>query len=120
MVVIVIVGILSAVALPQFLSQTKRAAATEATQIAGAITKQAAAEYLYNSSMVMDATCKDYAGTAVTSTADKFNYACSGTLPAFTVTATGVTTDNNTNGVTVTMTSDLKTGIIGKPVTTGI
>ena len=43
LIVVVIVGILSAVALPQFFSQTKKAAATEGTQTASSIAKQAAA-----------------------------------------------------------------------------
>ena len=48
MIVIVIVGILSAVALPNFLNQTKKAAATEATQQASNIFKQAHAYTLEN------------------------------------------------------------------------
>jgi len=46
MVVIVIVGILSAVALPNFLNQTAKAKATECTQKAGAIISQVASEKL--------------------------------------------------------------------------
>ena len=46
MVVIVIVGILSAVALPNFLSQTNRAKATECTQKMGNIMSQVGAEHL--------------------------------------------------------------------------
>lgn len=46
MIVIVIVGILSAVALPNFLSQTTKAKATECTSKAGAILSQIGAEYL--------------------------------------------------------------------------
>ena len=41
MIVIVIVGILSAIALPNFLNQTKKAAATEAKQQTSSIFKQA-------------------------------------------------------------------------------
>jgi len=119
MVVIVIVGILSGVALPQFLAQTKKAAATEASQIASSITKQAAAEYLYDSTaFTIDPNCVAYAGAAVASEEDKFDYACSGSAQAFLVTATGDPLDNNTKGVTVTMTSNLETGILGKPKTT--
>ena len=51
LVVIIIVGILSAVALPQFFNQTKKATATEGTQQASAIAKQAAAYYLENGSI---------------------------------------------------------------------
>jgi type IV pilus assembly protein PilA len=46
MIVIVIVGILSAVALPNFLSQTSKAKATECNSKAGAILSQVAAEHL--------------------------------------------------------------------------
>jgi type IV pilus assembly protein PilA len=46
MIVIVIVGILSAVALPNFLSQTSKAKATEAKTKTSALLKQAAAEAL--------------------------------------------------------------------------
>lgn len=123
MVVIVIVGILSGVALPQFLAQTKKAAATEASQIVSSITKQAAAEYLYDSSKftAIDEDCQDYAGAALASnTADGFNYVCSGTPAAFVVKATGDEDDNNTKDVIVTMTSDLTTGVLGKPITTGV
>merc|ERR1711939_830089 len=87
MVVIVIVGILSGVALPQFLAQTKKAAATEASQIASSITKQAAAEYLYDSTAFnnagIDETCVAYAGAAVASEEDKFDYECTGSATAF-------------------------------------
>ncbi len=46
MIVIVIVGILSAVALPNFLSQTSKAKATECTTRLGAVLSQAGAEGL--------------------------------------------------------------------------
>ena len=45
MIVIVIVGILSAVALPNFLSQTERAKATEGTSKLSGLLKEAHAEY---------------------------------------------------------------------------
>ena len=46
MIVIVIVGILSAVALPNFLNQTSKAKATECATKAGAILSQVGAEHL--------------------------------------------------------------------------
>jgi type IV pilus assembly protein PilA len=126
MVVIVIVGILAAVALPNFMSQTKKAAATEASQQVSAISKQAATYMMEQGSLgTVDADCSTYAGT-VTSAGRKFTYACSGTATAFVVTATGkaATTDaggdNNSAGVTVTMTSDIAQGTFGKPVVAGI
>ena len=51
MIVIVIVGVLSAVALPNFLSQTSKAKATECTTRLGAILSQAGAEGLGSGSI---------------------------------------------------------------------
>ena len=121
MVVIVIVGILSAVALPNFLSQTKKAAATEAKQQASSIFKQTHAFVLENGSLgTVDADCSDYAGTLTTITEGAgFSYACSGTQTAFVVTATGDTNNNNTNGVTVILTADSVKGTVTSIATTG-
>lgn len=120
LIVVVIVGILSAVALPQFLTQTKKAAATEGTQQASSIAKQAAAYYLESGSLgTVDTDCSDYAGTIVT-TNTNFTYACSGTKDAFVVTATGKTGNDNTEGVVVTFTGNLTDGTFSKPVVTGI
>ena len=49
MIVIVIVGILSAVALPNFLSQQNKAKLTEATSKVSAVLKSAHAEYQFKS-----------------------------------------------------------------------
>ena len=48
MIVIVIVGILSAVALPNFLNQTSKAKGTEATTKLSALLKEAQSEALYD------------------------------------------------------------------------
>ena len=120
LIVVVIVGILSAVALPQFFNQTKKAAATEGTQQASSIAKQAAAYYLEQGSLgTVDADCSDYAGTIV-DTNTNFTYACSGTKTAFVVTATGKEGNDNTEGVVVTFTGNLTDGTFSKPVVTGI
>ncbi len=121
MVVIVIVGILSAVALPNFLNQTKKAAATEAKQQASSIFKQTHAFVLENGSLgTVDADCSDYAGTLTTITEGAgFSYACSGTQTAFVVTATGDTNNNNTKGVTVKLTGDSVKGTVTSIATTG-
>ncbi len=121
MVVIVIVGILSAVALPNFLSQTKKAAATEAKQQASSIFKQTHAFVLENGSLgTVDADCSDYAGTLTTITEGAgFSYACSGTQTAIVVTATGDTNNNNTKGVTVKLTGDSVKGTVTSIATTG-
>ena len=120
LIVVVIVGILSAVALPQFFSQTKKAAATEGTQQASSIAKQAAAYYLEQGTLgTDDADCSYYAGT-ISTTNTNFTYACSGTKTAFVVTATGKDTNDNTKGVVVKFTGNLTDGTFSKPVVTGI
>lgn len=120
LIVVVIVGILSAVALPQFFSQTKKAAATEGTQTASSIAKQAAAYYLEQGSLgTVDKSCATYAGKLKT-TNTNFTYECSGSKTAFVVTATGKTTNDNTNGVKVEFTGNLTDGTFSKPVVTGI
>ena len=127
MIVIVIVGILSAVALPNFLNQTKKAAATEANQQASNIFKQAHSYTLENGYIGTSAApttvqaCTVYAGTLTSTTQGaKFTYACSGTQAAFVVTATGITTNQNTNGVTVTLTGDAGQGTVASIATTGL
>ena len=120
LIVVVIVGILSAVALPQFFSQTKKAAATEGTQQASAIAKQAAGYYLEQGTLgTVDADCSDYAGTIKTDNTN-FEYACSGTKTAFVVKATGKDSNDNTKGVVVTVTANLTDGTFSKPQITGI
>ena len=120
MIVVVIVGILSVVALPQFFSQTKKAAATEGTQTASSIAKQAAAYYLEQGTLgTVDKTCATYAGTLNTKNTN-FEYECSGSKTAFVVTATGKSTNDNTNGVVVKFTGNLTDGTFTKPVVTGI
>ncbi|WP_048345939.1 type IV pilin protein [Synechococcus sp. WH 8020] len=72
MVVIVIVGILSSVALPQFLSQSEKAKATEAKSNSSAIFKNAAANY-------QEGLVEDGASACLSMPADnttKFNYSC--------------------------------------------
>ena len=121
MIVIVIVGILSAVALPNFLNQTKKAAATEASQQVSSVFRQAHTFVLENGSLgTVDTTCEDYAGTLTTlAQGANFTYACGGNQNAFTVTATGDTSNNNTNGVEVVLTGDVAQGTVTSLVTTG-
>jgi len=112
MTVIVIVGILSAVALPNFLNQGKKAAATEARQQVSSIFKQAHAYVLEKGGLgTVDTTCEDYAGT-ITAIADgaSFSYECGGTANAFTVTATGDPANKNTETTEVVLTGDLEDG----------
>ena len=120
MIVVAIVGILSAVALPQFLSQTKKAAATEGTQQASSIAKQAAAFYLEQGTLgAVDTDCSDYAGEIITDNTN-FTYACSGSKTEFVVTATGKDTNDNTDGVAIKFTGNLTDGTFSKPIVTGI
>ena len=116
LIAVVIIGILSAIALPQFMSQTKKAAATEGTQQASSIAKQASAYYLEQGSLgEVDATCEAYTGVLLTDNTN-FTYACSGDKTAFVVTATGKDTNDNTKGVTVKFTGNLTDGTFSKPV----
>jgi type IV pilus assembly protein PilA len=89
MIVVVIVGILSAVALPNFLSQTDKAKATEATTKISALLKEAHAEYQFDGVVANVTTAM--AGSATTATdVGNFKYeypAVSGTI--FNVKATG-------------------------------
>jgi type IV pilus assembly protein PilA len=121
MIVIVIVGILSAIALPNFLNQTKKAAATEAKQQVSSVFKQTHAYVLENGSLgAVDGDCSDYAGT-LTSVEDGagFAYVCSGTQTAFKVTATGDNSNTNTKDVVVTLTGNCDKGIVSSITTTG-
>ena len=116
LVVIIIVGILSAVALPQFFNQTKKAAATEGTQQASSIAKQAVAYYLEAGSLggKVDSDCSDYAGD-IKEDNTNFTYSCGGSETEFVVTATGNKGNNNTEDVIVTFTANLTDGTFSKP-----
>lgn len=88
MIVIVIVGILSAVALPNFLSQQNKAKATEATTQMTAVLKDAHAEYQFNND----------AGEAFTTaedaidnqTSEKFEYTPTNNDPIILITAVAI------------------------------
>ena len=89
MIVVVIVGILSAVALPNFLSQTDKAKATEATSKISALLKEAYAEYQFDG-VVADVTTAMGGSATTASDTGNFTY----TYPAvdntiFNVLATG-------------------------------
>ena len=106
MIVIVIVGLLSAIALPQFLNQRTKAIATEATTQVGAISSAAHAESLESP---LNATTLDgLADSCVTIQGDvdttRFNYTCELASGAFTVTGTGVAT-SDAAGIVVSQTT---------------
>jgi type IV pilus assembly protein PilA len=118
MIVIVIVGVLSAVALPNFLSQTSKAKGTEATSQASALIKESQARYLQNAAADPALTAAD--GTSgscsiLGAPADgdtKFNYTCGYASNKLTVTATGNTNDPAINGLAVVDEIDLQKGVI--------
>jgi type IV pilus assembly protein PilA len=90
MVVIVIVGILSAVALPKFLSQTEKAKGTEAKTLISGFLKEAAAAYVEGASTVTTLLGAPPAGNCPVAT-KYFAFACTedSGLGTVTVTATG-------------------------------
>ena len=119
MVVVVIVAILSAVALPNFLKQTDKAKATEAKTSIAAILKQAQAGFvedglspaLHNTTPSMQV---KYGAPA--NNVQKFNYTAgvTGTSPNFIyeVTATGNSKDGNLSTKTLKGCIGMSTGVI--------
>ena len=100
----------------------KKAAATEGTQQASAIAKQASAYYLQNGAVASGQThnnCSAYAGTLKTDNTS-FTYSCEGTKEAFVVNATGKADNDNTKDVVVKVTANLTDGTFSKPVITGV
>lgn len=113
--VIVIVGILSAVALPNFLNQSSRAKGTEAKSQISAILKNAAAEFQQGGIAAVDVTdgsCALLGGPE--DDVQLFNYACSKVAASetVTVTATANTKDSAIDGNKVAMTITLPKGTI--------
>jgi len=112
MVVIVIVGILGAVALPNFMSQTTKAKATEASAKTSKLLTEAASEYQYDS-VVANVTTSMATPITTASAAGKFTYS----LPAvtettvFNVLATGKAADASLAGQLLYGCVDLATGI---------
>ena len=96
MIVIVIVGILSAVALPNFLNQTGKAKATEATTKISALLKEAYAEYQFDG-VVADVT-KAMEGSKTTASATgnfTYTYPDVTDTTIFNVLATGNNSDTS-------------------------
>ena len=138
MIVIVIVGILSSVALPNFLSQSNKAKGTEAKTQASALLKSAASLYSEGGLNIIavdlgddnagDAQntaagviCTGIGGPADTTT--NFDYKCATTAdidgttstatdPGMTVFSTANINDSGITGNKVTMNVDFKTGIV--------
>ena len=120
MIVIVIVGVLSAVALPNFLSQTNKAKGTEARSQLSSIIKGASASYLEGGDIKIEADitagkAADNECTLWGSPNDdltNFNYTCEFTTPDLTVTAIGNENDSNLKNAVIIHDVDLKTGIV--------
>ena len=126
MIVIVIVGVLSAVALPNFLSQTDKAKATEGKTAISSVLKQAQAAFIENGqaptttsacsgSTPTAGTMQDLYGAACDDI-QKFNYTATntGTAPDFIyeVTATGNANDANLTNKTILGCIHMGTGVI--------
>ena len=115
MVVIVIVGILSATALPNFLNQTNKAKAAEAKTLSASALKEAqAAWHAEGTAGLTDwqPTYKaDGTGGDCPAETNTFAFTCDGTSPeAVTVTAKGGTKSGDLEGKNVVATLNVKTG----------
>ena len=130
MVVIVIVGVLSAIALPNYLNQTSKAKATEAKSTVSAILKNAAAEHQQggikalnklisgddNLPRVTDEDCSSLGAPPSYSDDNTvktiFDYSCTSdaTDETVTVVATGNNNDTTLNTKTLSITLDLSSG----------
>merc|ERR1711907_242761 len=124
MIVIVIVGILSSVALPNFLSQSNKAKGTEAKTQISSILKTAGGLYADGGMASIDITgtptCSrlggpdDYAAAAGNDPqkGGKFNYVCAKSGDVLTVTATASALDSSIENNTVQMTLNVPLGQI--------
>ena len=122
MIVIVIVGILSSVALPNFLSQSNKAKGTEAKTQISAILKTAGGLYADGGMNSIDITgtpsCSrlggpvDYDDSVTPAVGGKFNYACAKSGDVLTVTATASKLDDSIETNTVQMSLDVPLGKI--------
>ena len=120
MIVVVILGILTSVALPSFLNQSTKAKGTEGKSDISSIIKNAAAEYTSGGATFVQTligvnnsatSCDGLGGRAAGDTL-KFDYTCSLTGSELTITATGDNNDSGLDGKTIVNTVDLDTGIV--------
>jgi len=106
MIVIVIVGILSAVALPNFLSQTDKAKATEAKTVSSAYLKQIYAAYQEGGKTAADST--DGTGSIPCPEATKyFTFNCTSSADSNQIVATGTAASGNLKTKTITSSVNL-------------
>ena len=113
MIVIVIVGVLSATALPNFLGQADKSKAAEAKITATSILKKAQAAYI-ETGTAPSTTAADlrteYAAPAANATL--YNYTAAWADPVYTVTSTGSTKDAGITGETIVGCADFDTGLV--------
>ncbi|MFZ9229916.1 MAG: type IV pilin protein, partial [Prochlorococcaceae cyanobacterium] len=111
MIVIVIVGILSAVALPNFLNQTSKAKATEAKTLAASAAKEAQVAWTESGSTGLTAWAVAQPTGQCPKATTNFTFQCVGTTPsAVTIEATGTSTSGDLSGKKVKATVDVTTG----------
>ena len=119
MIVIVIVGILSAIALPNFLNQTKKAKLTEPQTVISAGLKQASTLY-QEGTLSSSTTCADIGITATTY--PKWTFSCTGTGTTMTISAVGSGTDSSIPSTvgTGSWVLDASTGAVTKGTPIGL
>ncbi len=113
MIVVVIVGVLSAVALPNFLAQSDKAKMTEAKTLNTASLKEAQAFWIESGADGLetwaDSDTDNDGGCPVDTT--NFEFACDDAdTSAISVTATGTAASGNLDGLTVVSTLDVTSG----------
>lgn len=112
MIVIVIVAILMAIALPNFLNQTAKAKITEAKTLANAAAKEAQAAWAEEGQPGLDAWAADQPTGSCPTDTKNFAFTCPAT-PVSTgvlITATGTTASGDLSGKTVITEVDVTTG----------
>jgi len=111
MIVIVIVGILSAVALPNFLNQTSKAKATEAKTLGASAAKEAQIAWTESGSTGLTSWSAAQPTGQCPAATTNFAFTCAGGTPsAVTITATGTASSGDLSGKTVVTTVDVTTG----------
>ncbi|AII44098.1 hypothetical protein KR100_12130 [Synechococcus sp. KORDI-100] len=120
MIVIVIVGILSAVALPNFLNQTKKARLTEAKTIISAGLKQANMLYLEGNAVAAGSTtaCDDIEVPAAPQ--NDWAYTCTPTATDMTISAAGVADSTNDGVGSGDWVMTYSTGVVTEGTPTGL
>lgn len=115
MIVIVIVGILAAVALPNFINQSSKAKATEAKTNISAIIKQAQAKFTEDGldpSLTAADISTNYGAPAAGTTKFDYTGAFSSATSIYTVTATGNSSDSGIKDQKIAGCVNFKTGLV--------